>query len=412
MTRMTRMMRLPRRLLLALILLDAAAGAASAQSSSGDPLENATIRVGPVGINPAIVVRDIGVDNNVFNDRVDPKSDFTFTLTPKADVMFSPRRLRLTYTTAVDYVYFQKYTSERGTNQSSQVRAELDLGHLKPFVAAGVANTRERYNSEIDTRARHNDRTYSAGVGLQLASRTSVTVTARRTTTDFAEGSIFRGEDLSRAFNSRLDAYDATLGLQLTPITSFSLVVTQERQRFDLAKERDSDTSRITPTLTFSPGGLLSGSAAIGYRHFNGRAAELRDFSGLVAIVNISATFLGRHRLDTIFTRDLRYSYEADSPYYLTTGGTATLTSQLAGPFDVKLTGTRQSLDYKHSMSSAATGNDDVYSSYGGGFGFRIRQRMRIGINADWSHRQSDRNLDRTFRNNRVFGTVTWGTPQ
>jgi Putative beta-barrel porin 2 len=400
------------RLSIAAVLLGLLPAAANAQTQGSDPLENATIRVGPVGINPTIVVRDIGVDNNVFNDHSDPKSDFTFTLTPRAEVLFRPRRLKVTYTTAVDYVYFQKYTSERGTNQSSQVRFDVDLGHLRPFASVGGTNTRERYNQEIDARARHSDRTYGAGVALQIASRTTITVAARRTTTDFEEGSTFRGEDLARAFNNRLDAFDGTFGLQLTPITSFSLVVTEERQRFDLDPDRDSDTTRITPTFTFSPGGLLNGSAAIGYRHFNGRSSALPDFSGVVAIVNIGATILGRHRLDTSFARDLRYSYDTDTPYYLATGGTAVWTTQLSGRFDVKATGTRQQLDYHRSITGPTTVPDDVYTSYGGGVGYRVRQRLRVGINGDWSHRKSDRSADRAFHNHRVFATVTWGTLQ
>lgn len=396
----------------ALALLAIAPRPAGAQTQTADPLESSTIRLGPVGINPMILVREIGVDNNVFNERTDPKSDFTFTLTPRAEVLFNPRRLHVTYTTAVDYVYYRTYTSERGTNQSSAVKLDLDLGHLKPFASVGGANTRERYNQEVDARARHHDQTYGGGVALRIASRTSLTVAARRTKTDFDEGSSFRGEDLARAFNSHLDAFDGTLGLQLTPVTSFSLVVTQERQRFELAPERDSDTTRVTPTLTFSPGGLLNGSAAVGYRRFNGRSPALPDFSGLVAVVNVGVTIVGRHRLDTTFARDLRYSYDRDTPYYLTTGGTVTLTTQIAGPFDVKVTGTRQLLDYSRSISGVTGPADDRYTAYGGGVGYRIRQRLRLGINADWSHRNSDRDTDRTFRNNRIFGTVTWGTPQ
>lgn len=390
----------------------ASVSVAAAQSPSSDPLESAMIRLGPVGINPAIVVRQIGVDNNIFNEGTDPKSDFTFTLTPRAELLFRPRPLQITYTTAVDYVYYQTYTSERGTNRTSQVRLDLELGRLKPFVSAGGANTRERYNQEVDTRARRSERTYAGGVALQVASRTTLTAAAHRTRANFEEGISFRGEELARAFDSRIDAFDGSVGLQLTPITAVSLVVTQERQRFTFAPERDSDTTRVTPTVHFRPGGLLDGSAAVGYRHFNGRSADLHDFSGLVAIVNIGATIVGRHRLDTTFTRDLRYSYERDTPYYITTGGTATLTTQIAGPFDIRLTGTRQVLDYSHSMNAVNGSSDDSYAAYGGGVGYRARPLLRIGLNVETAHRASDRAADREFRNDRVFATVTWGIPQ
>jgi hypothetical protein len=385
--------------------------AGHAQTATDDPLGTAMIRIGPVGINPSIAFRNMGVDDNVFNDPEQPKSDFTFTVTPKAEVLFRPRRLHLAYTTATDYVYYHAYASERGTNQSSQVRAEFDLGRLQPYAAAGGASTRERYNQEVDSRARHHDRTYAAGAALRLASRTSVSMAARQTRVDFDEGSAFRGEDLARAFNSTIDAVEGTFGLQLTPLTGISLVVTREQQRFDLDPDRDSDTTRVTPTITFSPGALLNGSAAVGYRRFNGRSPSLADFSGLVAVVNLSATILGRNRLDTTFARDVRYSYQQDVPYYLATGGSATLTTLIGGPFDVKITGTRQALDYRQSETPETRGSADTYTSYGGGVGYRLRQRMRLGVDAEWVTRSSDRTSSREFQNRRIFASLSWGTP-
>ena len=380
--------------------------AAAQPPASVNPSDSAVIRLGPVGINPSLAFRDIGVDNNVFHDADDPKSDFTFTVTPRAEVLFSPRRLRLSAVTAVDYVYFQTYDTERGTNQASELKANVDLGRLQPYVSIGGTNTRERYNSEIDTRARHHDHIYAGGVGLKVASRTTLSAGVRRTTTNFDDTAEFRGEDLAVVLDNTLDGVDGTFGMQLTPLTSVSLVVSQEWQRFDLSPDRDSDTFRITPTVSFSPGGLLTGNAAVGYRRFDGKSAQLPDFSGLVAVVNVSATIVGRHRLDTSFARDLRYSYEDVTPYYLSTGGTVALTTQVSGPFDVRVTGTLQSLDYSESNAGQTP---DTFTSYGGGVGYRIRQTLRVGINAEWSHRASDQ-PERAFRNNRIFGTFTWGT--
>ncbi len=383
---------------------------AKAQTPTDDPLDTAMIRVGPVGINPSIALRNMGVDDNVFNDPENPKSDFTLTLTPQAEVLFRPRRLHLAYTTSTDYVYYREYASERGTNQASQVRAEFDLGRLQPYAAVGGASTRERYNQEVDARARHHDRTYAAGASLRLASRTTVSGAARRTTVAFDEGSAFRGEDLARAFNSTINAVEGAFGLQLTPLTGISLVVTREQQRFDLDPDRDSDTTRITPTVTFSPGALFSGSAAVGYRRFNGRSPLLSDFSGLVAVVNLSATILGRNRVDTTFSRDLRYSYEQEVPYYLATGGSATLTTLVGGPLDVKITSGLQNLDYRQSGAPEMGASSDLYTSYGGGIGYRLRQRMRLGLDAEWVRRSSDRTTSREFDNRRIFASLTWRT--
>jgi hypothetical protein len=380
--------------------------AAAQAPTPANTAENAAIKLGPVGLNPSLALRDIGVDNNVFHDNQNPKSDFTFTFTPRAEVLFSPRRLHLSLATAVDFVYFDTYDSERGTNQSSEIKANVDLGRLQPYASYGGANTRERYNSEIDERARHHDHTSTGGVSLKIASRTTIAGGVRHTSTSFEEGSAFRGEDLAVALDNDIDAVDGSVGMQFTPVTGVNLVVSQEWQRFDFSPERDSDSLRITPTVTFSPGGLLNGSASIGYRRFNGRAADLPDFSGLVAAVNIGATIVGRHRLETRFERDLRYSYEDAAPYYLSTGGSLTLTTQVSGPFDVRVTGTLQSLDYGQSNPGQSS---DTYKAYGGGVGYRIRPTLRVGVNLEWSRRDSDV-VDRAFNNHRIYGTFTWGT--
>jgi hypothetical protein len=95
-------------------------GAALAQQTpSEEPPPPGTMVFGPVTLTPSLSIKDAGVDDNVFNDPVDPKSDFTFTIVPRANVGFRARRLRLTYQTTADYVYYNTYDSERGTNVSS-----------------------------------------------------------------------------------------------------------------------------------------------------------------------------------------------------------------------------------------------------------------------------------------------------
>ena len=129
-------------LLLACVTV-ASALPASAQITTPPP-DVPVIQAGPLGISPTIMLRDIGRDENVFNERDDPKSDFTFTLVPRAEVVFKPRNLRLAYTAATEYVYYREYKSERATNLSSAVRADVTLGWFTPYLLATGTNTRQR----------------------------------------------------------------------------------------------------------------------------------------------------------------------------------------------------------------------------------------------------------------------------
>ena len=399
-----------RRPLLAAVFIAAAALPATAQVTPPPDPDTPLIQAGPFGISPTLMVRDLGRDENVFNERDNPRGDFTFTLLPRAEVIFKPRALRVSYVASTEYVYYRTYASERSTNLSSAVRADLALGWFQPYVLATGTNTRQRLNPEIDVRARHREQVYGGGVGIKIGTRLTLGASARATRLRFDEVA-FRGENLAASFDSNLEAFEGSAGLQLTPFTLFSVVVAHEAQRFRVASERDSESLRITPTFAFSPEAVLNGSIALGYRKFSPRSSALPAYAGFVATATVGTTLWNRHRIEMVFARDIRYSYERDTPYYLATGGNLTVTTQLAGPFDLRLMGSRQSLAYRgvRGASTPERPGDDAVSSYGGGIGYRLREQLRLGLNTEWSGRDSQLSQDREYRNRRIFASVTWG---
>ena len=81
-------------------------GAGSAQSID-EVRKDYRIHAGPFYVKPALLLKELGVDTNVFNAAGEQKSDFTFTVTPQADlaVPFARRGL-LTTTVGTDLVYY------------------------------------------------------------------------------------------------------------------------------------------------------------------------------------------------------------------------------------------------------------------------------------------------------------------
>ena len=377
--------------------------AAAQQPEPADP----TITMGPLSLRPTFIIRNIGRDDNVFNEQTNPKRDFTMTVSPATQVGFKVGRLKLSLSEGVDYMYFKQYVKERGTNLSSAARAEVDLGVLQPYVSASGLDSKDRFNSEIDERARHHDRTYGAGTGLKLFSRTTGAIGVRQTTYRFDEGTSFRGESLAASLNSQVNVIDGNVGFELTPLTSFSLNISHESQRFDVATERDADSFRIMPTFLFSPLGVINGTASVGYRKFTPRSSSTASFTGLIAQVGAAVTLYERHRLDIGVNRDLTYSYDRQTPYYIATSETLTWTYVLVGPFDVKLNVAHNTMHYR--ATGGASVGDDTYASYGAGFGYRLRRRARLGLQGDWAQRDSQRTIDRAYTNHRIYGTLTWG---
>jgi len=389
------------------LLLALSALPVAAQTSDPDA---ATVRIGPVGITPSLRLRDVGRDENVFNEHENPKSDFTLTVVPRAEVTVHPRGVRLSFTTGTEYVYYRTYASERSTNNSASLRADFELARFTPYLLVSGATTSERLNSEVDVRERHNQRLYGGGLAVKVGTRVTLGSSLQTTRLRYDEGATFRGEDLSRSFDSDIDSVDGSASVQLTPFTRLTMTVSREQQRFTQAVERDADSIRVTPTFAFSADAVLNGSVSIGYRRFLGKSSVLPQYSGVVSTVNVGTTLFSRHRVEAIFNRDLRYSYERLTPYYLTTGGTATVTTELVGPFDLRLSGSRQLLAY-HGLTVLPDEQpgDDTVTGYSAGLWYRLREHLKIGITADRSSRDSDFSREREYRNRRIFASMTWG---
>lgn len=379
----------------------------SAQPSDPAPAPPGMVTWGPLRITPTLVLKDIGVDDNVLNEAVDAKQDFTFTVTPRAEVVFTMRRLRLGFTTVSDYVYYRTYTSERGINTSSLIRLDLDLGSLKPYVTATGLNSKNRLNAEVDKRARHRDVVYGGGLTLKLASRTTLVLSGTQGKVAYEPDQEFRGIDLQQSFNGTKRTVDAGLSFALTPITAFNVNVSREQQRYTFSQVRDANSWRVAPSFAFTPGGLLSGTATVGYRRFHTLSPTLPDYAGVVAGVTVGATLFMRHQLQGTFSRDVQTSYDADTAYYLGTGGTVVWTVLLFGPVDARATGARFQMDYD--ISGVPAGRDRT-TAYGAGLGYRFSHRARLGLSAEWSRRESARASERNYRSRRIFAGLTWGT--
>lgn len=391
---------------LLVVALAVTARAAAAQATTADP-DRASVKLGPVELWPTFALRNVGVDENVFNEPQNPKRDFTATIVPALDIVVRPPRTQLTATTTGEFVYFNTYKDERHINRILNARAEFDLTWFHPSASIGATDSEERPNTEIDTRAHNKLRTYAAGVRIPIGPVVSASVNARRQTLRYDETEEFRGVNLAKELNSELRAFDASFTLAVTPITTVGVTVTREEERFDIAPLRDSDSFRVMPTVTFRPLGLFSGSASVGWRRFDAVDPGVEDYSGLAASGTIGLVLADRYHIETTFGRDMRYSYDEVTPTYLWTAIKGTLRMELFGGVDVKITGGRDVMGYRALAGGEPAGRDTVLT-YGGGLGYNLGERTRVGVDADFTRRSSG-DAGREYTNNRVFATLVWG---
>ena len=371
--------------------------------------DDVSFLLGRVTLFPAFTLRDTGYDSNVFNDPDNPKGDFTLTAQPRLRATVPAAGGILSGGAAIGLVYYATYKDQQSLNRFFEGRYERAASRLRPFVAGTFNYARDRYGPEIDARVAHRETSASAGAELKLTGITSLTGLYRYSTQDYGDDEEFLGSVLGDQLNRVTDLASAGLRYYITPITTLVVDFEVQRDRFETSPIRDSDSWRVMPAAEFGGGGVLTGRVAAGFRKFEPRDALVAPFDGLVAAANVAYTLLGRTRFTVEGTRDVMYSFDVATPYYLLDSGRITVSQPIGGPIDLIGVASADRLRYQ-----ALEGLPDPHrvtrtTTFGGGMGFRVGQTVRLGLIYEQTKRSSSDIEQRDYRRHRIFGSVTYG---
>ena len=353
------------------------------------------MRFGPLALRPTIALTNMGVDTNVFNSSDNPQGDFTLTFTPTTNMWLRAGRTWITGSVDVSWVHYQKFASERSANSDYRVGVSRTFNRFSMAGNARHLSTRERPGFEIDARSRRAESELDGAAEYRMHSRTYVGTRAWRRPVTFDRDAIFRQASLAEELNRVSSGQAVTLRHVATPLTTLSLQVGRERERFTYSAFRDSDSTRIAATALFKPLALIAGSATIGYRHFTPLAAEVPTYHGPTATLGLTYAFLGTTRFGVDMYRDVQPSVEFDHPYYLETGVAATMQRQIVGPMDMLVRiGTRR-LAYRDraSVAVALAHRVDRAGMFAIGTGYRLGTDKRLGFAVERHSRTSQMDI-------------------
>lgn len=389
--------------LVVLLIGVASAPSAIAQTSSEPPSRH---RLGPVGLDPQLAVTNFGYDSNVFNQSTDAQGDFTAAFVPAVDATLRFRRLRATGTARVGFVYFGEFTDQRFVETADRGRLEILGNRVTPFVEASYLNTRERLNSEIDVRQRRHDDTIGGGADVRVGGKTTLRFVTERFTTDYSDDG---GAGLQQNLNRSEARFAGSMRFRLTPLTTFVVLTEHQRHRFDFSTSRDANTFRLTPGVEFDASALIAGRAYVGYRRFNFQSAELKDFNGLVAAVDLGYTLRGVTRFSVSVDRNLDYSFEVEEPYYIGTGAAFAVTQQITGAWSAEARLSRERLAYQSAEPRLDRESRlDHMTALGAGLGYRLSPSSSANVSLDYQRRRSLQ-ADRDYDGVRLTTGLTYG---
>ncbi len=365
---------------------------AAAQSTSEQDATASRVHLGPLHVTPTIGLTNFGVDTNVFNatDANRPQSDFTTTVTPGADAWMRIGRQLVTASAKEDLVYYRQFATERSVNGYYKIGALVPLNRISFTGGANFLSARDRPGFEIDARSQRTEAGSHAGVEARAFGKTFVSAAVQHTTIKFDQGAEFMGANLNHELSRSVTSADMMLRYQVTPVTSLTVDVTREEDRFLYSTDRDSSSLGVLGGVRF--GTRLGGSATVGYRRFEPRSSDVPAYRGLTANADVSFATVGSTRFGVQVIRDVNYSYDFRQPYYVQSGVSASITQSLFGPLNGIARVGLQELAYRGrtSLSVPVVDRSDLVSLFGGSIGYRVGAGMRVYFNVDKQQRSSD----------------------
>ena len=373
-----------------------------------DPSELAQFQFGPIRFTPVLLVRNFGLDTNVFNQAAEAERDFTASIGPGADYWVRLGRGRLLGKTALEYNYFQEFKTERSFSTMNEVRVELPLNRIVPFFEGAYDNRRRRPDYEIDLRTRYETAKIGGGIDLRASSRTTFRFEADESRLRFDEESSYEGADLGDELDRRSRLYRFSVRRALTPLTTFVVQTERQEDRFDVSTERDADSYRIFPGLELDPRALIGGRGFVGYRAFRTHDADVPDYDGVVALVEAVYT-LRSTRFGVAVQRDIWYSYEVAEPYFIVNDTTLEVIQRVTSNWETVGRVGRQLLNYQRRESFGPGDRTDTVWRVGGGVGRRVGRTARIGFDVDRIRRDSPELPERSYEGWRIGGSLIYG---
>jgi hypothetical protein len=371
---------------------------AQSDPNGPDP-EKVKVHVGPVMMNPTVTFGNIGVDDNVFNDSTNPKSDFTMTISPKTDVWMRFLGTWFNGTLNEDFVWYQKYASERSGNNTSGLIWKLPLTRLTATLGASHTATRERPGYEIDARAARTQNNYSAAVLFYFLTNTAFELSTTRNKIEYDSTATFQSISLHDELSLTSSAVAINLNHKLTPLTTLKLGLSRSFDRFPLNPLRDADRIDTTAALRFDPVALLKGDFSVAYTSYSPHSATIPGYKGLTLSAGLSYTLFDVTQFIVRADRSLQNSYDIIEPYYLQTGFNLQISQQLQTHIDVVGRAGLEHLDYRDRtdaalLASSATAGVvparvDSVTTYGVGIGYHLGKATRLGANYDRTRRDS-----------------------
>jgi hypothetical protein len=353
-------------------------------------------RVGSFYVTPYLKVGSLGVDTNVFYTATERQADFTASGGPGLEVVRPfGRASRFRVDGGITYLFFARTESQRQVNGYGTGQLDLEGVKTRLFLEERYESSFRRPSYEVNDRVQQETEGTRLFLRRTLGDRFSLALFGgrQRTRTDSQE---YLGTDLGETLTE--DRYEARGELRTALTVKTQLVGGggQEWYRYPRLPERDGDSTVAYGGFRTDETALVTGQALVGYRWF--RLDTGGERSGFFADVNATWNVSPKTKIGARYGRDIDYSA------FQTSGATPTNLTETAEVFLDKVLVSRLYFRLFGRLGTLASDGavtivgpdgeetavrDDRVREGGAELGYQFRPRIRIGVTASYTTRES-----------------------
>jgi hypothetical protein len=357
-------------------------------------------RMGPFYLTPKFHVQNIGLDTNVFYTPTDRQTDVMASGGPGLDLVLPVGPTGTIYGRGIlDYLYFVRTPSQRRLNGSVSTGADFQGARTQLTAEQlwGRAFSRPSYqvNERIETYSESSRLNFRRGLFGRLYLRGE----GSRLRSDIEQSVDYLGTDLRQTLSETRYLAGGGLEYAITVKTSFVVEANEQWDRFLYQPSRDADSTRVVAGFRTDSTALISGQALVGRRSFRPVAAPDVDQRLTVADVAATLNVTPRTHIGFTYARDLSYSAfdtTGSTPTVITEGYGVNIDKRLTTHIDLQLFGrvTRFRTNGEITVilpdeGSVVAVRSDRAAQAGADLGYVFRSRLRIGVSAIYTQRNS-----------------------
>lgn len=346
-------------------------------------LDNHWKKLGPLYLTPALLIRNLGYSDNIYQYSAYAAGDWTadLGLRLQSDILLG-RRLILSYQLTPEYHFYAENSELSNWTAGQRLELHSYLGFLDLRVGGQLNQSWGVPNPEYGLSLRYKTRGGDLAISLGNPNYLHLQFHGSLTENEYEDRRYIGVYDLS-LFDYRLQSAGLALGTRVFTRTRLSLSYTRQELRYPSLPDLDAAIDQLGLNLVLPELSSLRGSLSLGvqrYRPKNGAFSPLDTPYGSGSVIFQPGK---RWRLVLGYRISVQNSFRETDRVLLQAGWNAGLDIYLARRWRVGYRLNDNRLSYRLRSEAGTTLFRDHFQTHGAVLAYRLFQKTAIGLS--WS---------------------------